>query len=186
MDTYYISSISLIRAHFFIVTFFKRKRELPGIPITRIVWRNVHPNYPNRQTLEFRSLCIHYICMHLSNFCKSRGEGSMRMKTLSKFDSDVASKSLFLIQQKPHLNTNRSFVTSLVSKFQLILIRHWKTCHSSMWEFMSSCHDFAPIKSKLWLVKFDITQKIRKCFLFVTILCHGGLHTDLIQCNQGS
>ena len=70
LGTYYISSISLIRAHFFIVTFFKRKRELPGIPITRIVWRNVHPNYPNRQTLEFRSLCIHYICMHLSNFCK--------------------------------------------------------------------------------------------------------------------
>ena len=89
-----------------------------------VILRNVHPNYPNRQTLEFRSLCIHYICMHLSNFCKSRGEGSMRMKTLSKFDSDVASKSLFLIQQKPHLNTNRSFVTSLVSKFQLILIRH--------------------------------------------------------------
>ena len=42
LGTYYISSISLIRAHFFIVTFFKQKRELPGIPITRIVWRNVH------------------------------------------------------------------------------------------------------------------------------------------------
>ena len=82
----------------------------------------------------------------------------------------MPSKSLSLTQQKPHLNTNRSFVTSLVSKFQLILIRHWKTCHSSMWEFMSSCHDFAPIKSKLWLVKFNITQKIRKYFLRILVL----------------
>ena len=82
----------------------------------------------------------------------------------------MPSKSLSLTQQKPHLNTNRSFVTSLVPKFQLILIRHWKTCHSSMWEFMSSCHDFAPIKSKLWLVKFNITQKIRKYFLRILVL----------------